>query len=87
MLGMTSGASAQPATNDNVPRVDYIATMDLEHRVGALAYFDRIASSQINRDTIAIDQIDSDQDGVVTVVEMKAAGVIKQSLSPFGDSM
>lgn len=34
----------------------------IEHRAGKLAYFD---------------QIDSDKDGVVTVAEMKAAGVIK----------
>ena len=34
----------------------------IEHRAGKLAYYD---------------QIDSDKDGVVTVVEMKAAGVIK----------
>ena len=66
MLGMESGASAQPATNDHGPRADYSATTGVEHRAGKLAYFDQIASDRA-----------SYRDVVVTLAEMTAAVVIK----------
>lgn len=75
--GVATAAIGQtpPAGNGNVPRADDIAAMDtqlrkmdggkiglIEHRAGRLCSYD---------------QIDSDKDGVVSVTEMKAAGVIK----------
>lgn len=42
MLGMASGASAGPATNDHVPRAEDRATIGVEYRAGKMAYFEQI---------------------------------------------
>lgn len=63
---MASGASAGPATSDHVPRAEDSATIGVEYRAGKMACFEQIDNDRA-----------SCRDGVVTLVEMKAAGVIK----------